>query len=435
MLRPNRRPMGMALAFCLAFAACAALPREHVKGRPDAVTTWSLVADQYGRGGVNWRTIAIMHMAMHDGFNAARPTYARWYPPAAGEPPGAGADPAAAMAAAAHASLMLLHPDRRVATDRVLSRALAAIPDGPAKDAGVRLGAAIGAATAHRRDNDGAAQVRFFPVSDQTGRWHPTPRLLLNSRTEGTVPFLYKTIAEFATVPPPALDSQAYQRDLEEVRRDGAAFSKTRTLAQTGSAIFWAGQSSQRGFVALAIDLLGSMPRPGGIGEHARTMSQLAVALADSAVLVWNEKEKYGNWRPVTAIRAATVDRDWLPAVETPPFPEYPSGHAADCFVGAGVLAAAFPDLTAPIFYEALAATANADGRGSGMGLHTSAGGPLEDPVKSFPTLAAAAEDCYNSRVWAGVHFRFAEDEARRVAGAIVARAVAMVPPLSAARR
>ena len=52
----------------------------------DAVTAWTLAADRLGRGGANWRTLAIMHRAMHDAVNAAQPTYARWHPAEPGEP-------------------------------------------------------------------------------------------------------------------------------------------------------------------------------------------------------------------------------------------------------------------------------------------------------------------------------------------------------------
>ena len=421
------------LAAGLALGGCEPLAREHIKGAPSAVTSWSLVADAYGAGGVNWRSIAIMNMAMHDAYNAARPTYARWYPPSPGEPPGAGASPEAAIAAAARMALDTVQPERAQDTDRVYRRAIAAIPNGPAKDAGIRLGQAIGVATARQRDNDGFTTLRYFATSPTTGQWRPTPRLGQNSRTENTRPFLYRTAAEFPYQPPPALDSERYRRDLDEVRQIGAANSRARTVAQTRAALFWARQSSQRGFVALAIDLLSANKRPGVLGEEARIMSQLAVGLADSAILIWYEKEKYAYWRPVTAIQAKGGDNaNWLPLAETPPFPEYPSGHASDCFVGAGILAAAMPDVKGPIYYESRSAIANSTGRGSGMGYNTTIDGREADPVKPFPTLAAAAEDCYDSRVWAGVHFRYAEDEARRVASLIVTRALAAAPPLAA---
>ena len=422
----------------LTLGACAPSLRERVKGAASPVTSWTLEADAYGNGGVNWHSIVIMHMAMHDAYNAARPTYARWFPPSPGEPPGAGASPEAAIAAAARTVLDAVHPERRRDTERLFRRAIAPIPEGPAKAAGIRLGNAVGLATMKQRDNDGFITLRYFATANGPGQWRPTPRLAQNSRTENTRPFLYRTAAEFPYQPPPALDSEAFRRDLEEVRKIGVGNGSTRTVAQTKAALFWARQSSQRGFAALAVDLLGTYKRPGGLAEEARIMSQLSVGLADSAIIIWYEKEKYAFWRPVTAIRAQVItnpggaDANWLPLAETPPFPEYPSGHASDCFVGAGILAGAIPDLKGPVYYESLSALANSQGRGSGMGYNTRLDGQEEDPIKPFPALAAAAEECYDSRVWAGVHFRSAEDEARRVASLITARALAAVPPLAA---
>src|SRR4051812_191543 len=72
------------------------------------VTEWTVLADRIGRGAANWRTLAIMHQAMHDAWNAALPSYARWFPPSRDEPPGDGALPQAALAAAARRVLLSL---------------------------------------------------------------------------------------------------------------------------------------------------------------------------------------------------------------------------------------------------------------------------------------------------------------------------------------
>lgn len=44
----------------------------------DAVTDWTLLADRLGQGAANWRTLAVMHQAMHDALNAVLPVHARW---------------------------------------------------------------------------------------------------------------------------------------------------------------------------------------------------------------------------------------------------------------------------------------------------------------------------------------------------------------------
>ena len=79
-MRAHRFRSGLRLAAAL--LALLAPPRPAAAA--DALTEWTLLADSYGRGIANWRTLAIMHQAMHDALNAALPTYARWTPPAAG---------------------------------------------------------------------------------------------------------------------------------------------------------------------------------------------------------------------------------------------------------------------------------------------------------------------------------------------------------------
>jgi len=62
----------------------------------------------------------------------------------------------------------------------------------------------------------------------------------------------------------------------------------------------------------------------------------LNIALADAAIVSWDNKYAYSDWRPVTAILAADTDGndateadpDWLPLITTPPFPDYTSGHS-----------------------------------------------------------------------------------------------------------
>jgi hypothetical protein len=405
--------------------------------RLDAVTRWTAVADRYGNGGANWRTLAIMHMAMHDALNAARPVYERWSAAAPDEPIAQGANPEVAMAAAAREVLVRLHPDRTADTAAEFAKAVAGVPEDAGVRAGIALGSAIGRAAVERRAHDGVERVREFQGGEAPGRWRPTPIAFATSHTNDIRPFLFDDAGAVPTVPPPLLGSPSYQEQLEEVRRVGGLRSAQRTSDQTNDAYFWAYQSSQRGFVDLAVRLVAATPPRGGVGAEARVLAQLTAALADSAILAWNEKEKYSFWRPITAIRAQGVDGGWSPLVETPPFPEYPSGHACDCFVGAGVLEGAFVDLAGPIVYVSSAYMNPASGSDPtvaavSMGQHaqwgdTAAPGGRE---RRFATLEAAASDCSNSRVWAGAHFAAAEIEAKRLASVIVERALAAAPPV-----
>ena len=398
-------------------------------GAQDAVTEWTLIGDSFGEGLANWRTLAIMHRAMHDALNAALPIYSRWEPPEPGEPSSYDALPQAAMVAAARQVLLALHPDRQSETDGLYHRALARLTDGPERRAGIELGEGVAAAAVRRRKNDGYEHAYPFPVSTEPGHWRPVPPLMDNGSTTSSRPFLFASRAEVPARPPPALGGAVYLRDVAETRRMGGLDAPDRTPAQTAAAFFWAFQESKRGFMSVAVDMLSRYPRRGGVFEEARILSQLATALADSAIVVWIDKERFSAWRPITLIRlggfGVTPDPNWVPLVPTPPHPEYPSGHACDCYVGAGLLRAVFGDK--PITYHPLGGKEPAFAAATGMGQHAQLGVPGA-VLREFPSLSAAAQNCADSRIWAGAHLRSADEEARRIAGVIVERALASVP-------
>jgi len=413
-----------------ALGLLAGAPRPALAADP--VTEWSLLADRVANGAANWRTMAIMHQAMHDARNAAAPAYARWFPPTPDEPPGTGADPDAAMAAAARRVLAAEHPDHQEAIWQAYQHALDRIPDGPARQAGVVLGDAVGAAAVARRARDGFQSIRPFPVGTAVGAWRKTPPEFRASYTTDTRPFLFAGDKDLQPQPPPALGTPRFLEVVAEVQRIGSLESDARTPAQSEAAKYWAYQSGQRGYVHLVVALLDAHPRPGGLQAHARIMSQLATALADSAVLIWNEKERFGFWRPVTVIRegapGVTRDPGWLSFIETPAHPEYPSGHASDCFTGTGVLRAAFPDLRGPVTYVAQTARPSEGPDAGSMGQHMQYADSGLPAQREFPGLAEMARECSDSRIWAGAHFRTANEEAERMAARITARAMAAVP-------
>ncbi len=427
---PMPRTALLLIAILLTFAAA---PPASAR---DAVADWTIVADRLGRGGANWRTLAIMHRAMHDAVNAAHPHYARWHPAEADEPK---VDPAlprpvvagAAMAAAARRVLVLLHPDQRDEVEMTYARALSRTPDGLAEEAGTALGEAIGTAAVLRRVDDGFSNARQFPTLLKPGKWRLVPQEFRNSSTTDARPFLFTAPDEVPPSPPSAIDSPRFRQELEEVRSIGAYQSNTRTALQSEAAVYWYFQSSQRGFVHLGLALLNAPGVENDLAAEARTMSQLASAMADSAILAWWEKERFLYWRPITAIRegveGVAADPSWSPLIETPPHPEYPSGHAADCFTGAMVLQAAFPGLGGPVSYVAQPGRP-ADEAATSMGQHSLLADSGIRAKRTYPSLALMAEDCADSRIWAGAHFHAADEEARRLGQVISSRAMAAVP-------
>ncbi len=403
-----------------------AQPQPHPPA-PDPVTAWTTLADRIGLGGANWRTLAIMHQAMHDARNAVEPRYERWFPPAFDEPKPGTAAPDDAMAAAAIRVLIEIHPDQRdwiIETARVLLEL-------PPKDDARNLGAAIGIAAVRRRLADGYDVRRAFKPGPGVTGWQLTPTAFITSNTTDTRPFLVPH-EENPAQPPPGPEDQRFKAGLAETLRVGGSDSTARTEDQTAAAYFWAYQSSQRGFVALGTRLLADQPPPGGTAEAARIMSVLTGAMADSAILVWSEKERFSYWRPITSIRTLVPNEtDWSPLIETPPHPEYPSGHASDCYTGAFTLERLMPGLRGPFSYQMqLGMLQDSD---VGMGQHAQARPGINQdnaPRRSFPTLTAAARECDNARIWAGAHLRPANDESSRIGAMLAERGAGMVPPV-----
>ena len=165
--------MSRHLSLLLALAALCGAPQRAFAA--DVVTSWSSLAP--GNAGENFdpHTTTLMHAAMHDALNAITPRYARWSPATPGEPSATDAAPEAAVAAAAHAVLMSMQPENAASADAALTAALAAVPEGPRKAAGVALGKAIAAATLAHRARAGESRVGRFSQSNKAGHWRATP--------------------------------------------------------------------------------------------------------------------------------------------------------------------------------------------------------------------------------------------------------------------
>jgi hypothetical protein len=380
----------------------------------DAVGEWVAVIDRLDGGQMRRYTLSILFPAIHDALNAIQPRYSRWTPAAAGEPRGAGASPEAAIATVAHEVLTRLGQGRAADRDAPYAAALARVPEGPARDAGVALGRAVAVAALRRRELDGFAPYSSFSVSDRPWSWRPTPTDFQRDVVPTTAPLLFTPAAAAALVPPPpAFGSSTYRRDNDQVRGMGRRDQSGRTAYQTSAALFWANQVSHRGFMDAAVTLLEERRPADGLWGSARLLALISVAMDDAAVIIWQAKERYSVWRPVTAIQlgggGVTPDPDWMPLINTPPFPEYPSGHATDCAAGAAVMTAFFGPAT-PFTYRSL--------------------GVLQTYSQRYPSFAEASHECAQSRIWAGVHWLNTEDVSETLGAAIGRQALTHLVPL-----
>jgi PAP2 superfamily protein len=237
----------------------------------------------------------------------------------------------AALAGAVHETLVTLVPARKSELDQSLATTLARIPDGAPETAGVAAGRQQAKEVLASRTNDGldpaSVNAPFTPPSTDPGVWQPTPPTYSPATQYGNrsaKPFLLQSANQFRPGPPPALGSPRYNRDLAEVRADGALNSTTRTQAQTDTATFWLGSSYVLYTAPLRVALAETAGRP--LVERAKLVALFHVASADAQIATSDTKYAYQRWRPVTAIRA-TTDPNWTPLHTTPAHPDYPSGH------------------------------------------------------------------------------------------------------------
>ena len=358
----------------------------------DVVTEWNQVATDatYALGSAGQaRVLATAHGAMFDAANAIEPRY-KPYLKQFNAPKGASMD--AAAAAAMHGVLVSMQPAQKAAYDNALNASLAKVSDAAARDAGVTFGREVAEAYVAERSKDGMSGKAEHTPGSGPGRWRPTPpanAAMAAPHLGNVVPFTSKDFSYLTLKGPPALDSDAYARDVDEIRRVGARNSKERTAEQTASAIFWYINTPVPWESAARTAVLQSK---NGVVDNARVFALMNMAGADAYFACWQLKRKFEFWRPVTAIREAAkgADASWEPLLVTPPHQDYPSGHN----VNSGAMAQALRRL---IGRDDVAFSAN-------LPLP-----PLSLP-RSWKSISEGERDVMGARIWAGIHFRSADE-------------------------
>jgi hypothetical protein len=186
----------------------------------------------------------------------------------------------------------------------------------------------------------------------------------------------------------------------------GSRNSTTRTADQTASAIFWYISTPVPWEAAARAAAQKMNP---GLVDNARIFALMNMAGADAYIAGWQIKRKTNFWRPITAIRDAirNPDPSWEPLLGTPPHPDYPSGHN----IYSGAMAEVIRRL---IGTDQLAF-------GSALMLPT---GPLP---RSWTSLSEAEKDVMGARIWAGIHFRTADEHGIALGHAIAENAVGTI--------
>jgi len=415
---------GAATLFLFVVSWLATLP---ISARADAVTDWDVIAfeavDASGKTDPSTSCfITMAHVAMHDALNAIDRRYKPYaYDAVAPD----GALPEAAVAAAAHAMLIVKIPNQKKMLDAALASALAAIPDCKAKDDGIAVGKAAAAAIIARREKDNSDIVTPYTPGTEMGVWRPTPPDLASAYGVGfgqVKPFTMTGSRQF-DLPAAAyfkLNSAEYVANYNEVKSLGAANSATRTAEQSEIARFWY-EPSPGVHIRLARDLV--VARKLNLWESARLFALLHLVYTDSLITGYDDKYRYNFWRPVTAIRngdkdgnpKTAADPAWEPYLKTPSHPDYLSLHAVLCAAWAEVMARFFGT--------------------DQVGFTITSAAPYPGITRSFKSFSQSAQEAADSRIYAGIHFRSSCEDGLKAGRKIGAHAFAnFLQPVTATR-
>jgi hypothetical protein len=270
----------------------------------------------------------------------------------------------------------------------------------------VAFGEAVAEAIWKRATSDNYKETRGMPrytPSGQPGKWKNTPPDDLDAVEPFWTkmkPMVMDSSAQFRPVPPPPFNlnkGSDFYKELKEV------IDSTRNLSeeQKNIARFWDDN-------AAAVTHVGHMmfankkPSPGGhwmnitalacrksgadMLRSAQAYALSAIAMYEAFISCWDEKYRSEYIRPVTAIHE-NLDKQWQPLLQTPPFPEYTSGHSVVSSSVATVLTRQFGDNFAfTDDYEM----------------------PYIGIQRSFPSFIKASEEACVSRLYGGIHFRSA---------------------------
>jgi len=385
--------------------------------------------------------MAIVHIAMFDAANAILGHY-RSYAGRHEAPDDTSME--AAIAQAAHDTLVALFPSQMASFDDLLAGELSRIHDRRAKRNGLNLGREAAAAILALRANDGSQipephlGVDFF-TSDAPGKWRQDPisqlPLALGAYWGSVTPFVMVSPHQFRVPVPPTLDSPDYTAAFDEVKAiggDGIVTPTVRSVEQAQIGIYWAYDGTPslcappRLYNQIAVHIADQMGS--NEVELARLLALANVAMADAGIAVWESKYYFQYWRPVTGIRESDEgtgptgggdgnpdtagDKTFSPLGApasnlngpnfTPPFPAYPSGHA-------GFGGALFETLRRIYRTDHIAFTFVSD---EFNGVTEDNGGNVRPFIpRTFFSLSQAEEENGQSRIYLGIHWGFDKTE------------------------
>ncbi|TAH09920.1 MAG: phosphatase PAP2 family protein [Sphingobacteriia bacterium] len=275
----------------------------------------------------------------------------------------------------------------------------------------VAFGDTVGAIILQRASNDNYKLTRGMPrysVFKEKGKWLQTPPDYADAVEpywNKIQPLLMDTASQFTPPPPPPYDltnSSVYYKELKEVYD----VSKQLTKEQDTIAHYWddnALVSEHKGHLTysnkkttpvghwMGITAILSGTKAEDKMMTARAYALSASAIFDAFISCWDEKYRSKTIRPISVIRE-TMESEWNALLQTPPFPEYTSGHSVISAAAATVLTNEF---------------------GQDHAFHDTTELQYLGMERSFSSIEAASNEACISRLYGGIHFRSAIEKGK----------------------
>jgi PAP2 superfamily len=376
--------------------AATLLAGSAVSASTDVITDWNVKAGEIiveSKLGTPpaIRVMAIVHTAAYEAVNAIT----RRDP--AGRlqlEPAQGASVDAAVAAANRATLAKLLPSQQASIDAAYQAALAKVAEGAAKTAGIAVGEKAAAGVLAVRADDGATPAAAYRPHATAGVYVPTAMPAVPQWPQRK-PWLMASAAQFRPGPPPALTTESWARDYNEIKALGGKASARRSAEQTEIARFWEFSLPPiyHGVVRSVADMPGR-----DATQNARLFAAVTQAMDDAMIAVFDAKYRYNFWRPSTAIRNGDIDGNdatereasWAPFIDEPMHPEYPSAHSILASVVATVLRAEVGAGPMPVL-----TTTSPSAKGA---------------ARRWTKVDDFTQEVANARIYEGVHYRFSTE-------------------------
>ena len=360
--------------------------------RADAIIDWNTKSDEIAAQKQilpfdHSRGTAMLHVAMFEAVNTVEGRYVPYRLKLTADRT---TSKEAAAASAGHDVLLALYPDQQSSLDATLATMLAGIADGEPKAKGIVLGKRAAADLIALRANDGMHAQETYRPHTTPGVYIPTVVPVFS--TSGAVtPWVMTSGSQFRPPAPPALTSETWTKDVNEIRELGRIDSASRTPEQTTIGRFWF-VTGPRSYNAIVRQV--AMSKDMDIVDCARLFALTSTAANDALIAVFDAKYTYNLWRPITAIRnadqtnnsATPRDASWRPLGDTPMHPEYPCAH---CISSAAVSAV----------LQGVA--------GSEIGEISMTSPTAPGVVRKWTRLQDYSDEVAMARIYAGFHYRF----------------------------